>query len=283
MNTPLKPLVMTKKFEDILKAVNFYRYMTALDVAQLLYSPSAIVRVRSRLTKLSGGDFVSGEYLYRLRLPDVPRGNPERIYTLGVKGRNYLANVSGVSVSWYFRPERQKHLGFAMLMHDLCLTRFLVAAHRFASVSPDFELSSARICYELGAAPFEVELEVKGKKEKISVVPDGWVMFDKLREGRHLHWFPVLVEIDRGTMYRERIKRHIRARVAFIESGEYERIFGTRAVVVAYATTGASGELSEARRRALCEWTMEALAESGREDWASVFRFASVSLRNIYR
>jgi hypothetical protein len=44
MNTPVggrirkKPVVLTRGFEDILRAVNFYRYMTALDVSYLLYS-----------------------------------------------------------------------------------------------------------------------------------------------------------------------------------------------------------------------------------------------------
>lgn len=280
---PRKPVVVTGKFEDVLKAVNFYRYMTALDVAHLLYSQAGIVRVRSRLTKLSGGDFVDGEYLYRLRLANVPRGNPERIYTIGARGRDYLTSMLGVTVGWYFRPERQKHLGFNMLLHDLILTRFLVAANRFASETPDFRVSAVRICYELAGSPVEVELEGQGKREKITVVPDGWVLFEKLRDGRHMHWFPVLVEIDRGTMYRERFKRHILSRIAFIESGEYERIFGTRAVVVSYATTGPAGELTEARRRTLCAWTMEALKESGHEDWAPVFRLASVSFGDIYQ
>lgn len=124
-------------------------------------------------------------------------------------------------------------------------------------------VSQVRICYELGQAPVAIEIDLKGKSELVSVIPDGWMMFERLKEGRHEHWFPVFLEIDRGTMYRERIKRHVRSRVEFVESGEYERIFGTKAVVVAYATTGASGELAEGRRRAPAEWTMEVLKESG--------------------
>lgn len=52
--------------------------------------------------------------------------------------------------------------------------------------------------------------------------------------------------------------------------------------MVAYATTGAKGEFDEGRRRRVCAWTMEALKESGDEDWASVFRFASVDRDTIY-
>jgi hypothetical protein len=288
MNTPAsgkarkKPVVLTKGFEDILKAVNFYRYMTAMDVAHLLFSPSALVRVRSRLTELSGGDFVDGEYLYRLRLASVPRGNPERIYTLGAKGRDFLENVLGVPVPWHFRPSKVKHFGFNVVLHNLILTRFLVAASRFAALAPEFRLSQVRICYELGGLTVPVEIETEGEREKVSVIPDGWLMFEGLKEGRHAHWFPVLLEIDRGTMYRERFKRHVRSRIEFVERGEYRRIFGTEAVVVAYAATGPSGELSEGRRSALCAWTMEALREAGREDWANVFRFCSLSFGEIY-
>jgi hypothetical protein len=277
-----KPVVLTKGFEDILKAVNFYRYMTALDVAHLLFSPSALVRVRSRLTELSGGDFVDGEYLYRLRLASVPRGNPERIYTLGAKGRDFLESVLGVPVAWHFRPGKVKHFGFNVVMHNLLLTRFLVAANRFAAVAPEFRFSQVRTCYELGAVPVSVDIQSQGKIEKVSVIPDGWLMFEGLKDGRHEHWFPVLLEIDRGTMYRERFKRHVRSRIEFVERGEYRRIFGTEAVVVAYAATGPSGELSEGRKKALTSWTMEALKEAGREDWASVFRFCSLSYADIY-
>lgn len=277
-----KPFVLTKRFEDILKAVNFYRYMTALDIAHLLFSPSGLVRVRSRLTELSGGDFKDDQYLYRLRLASVPRGNPERIYTLGVKGRDYLENVLGVPVAWHFRPGKVKHFGFNVVMHNLVLTRFLVAASRFAAIAPDFRLSQVRTCYELGASSVSVGIQTQGKAELVPVIPDGWLMFEKLREGRHAHWFPVLLEIDRGTMFRERFKRHVRSRIEFVESGEYRRIFGTEAVVVVYAATGPSGELSEGRRKALCAWTMEALKDAGREDWASVFRVCSLFFGDIY-
>lgn len=109
------------------------------------------------------------------------------------------------------------------------------------------------------------------------VIPDGWLLFERARGG-----FPVLLEIDRGTMYRERFKRHVRSRVAFVESGEYRRVFGTPAVVIAYATTGPAGEFHEGRRNALRAWTMEALKDAGREDWAGCFRFSSLSFGDLY-
>jgi hypothetical protein len=46
-----KPAVLDRRGEDIIRAVQFYRYMTAIDVANLLYSPSmsnSFARVQNR-------------------------------------------------------------------------------------------------------------------------------------------------------------------------------------------------------------------------------------------
>src|SRR4051794_30973929 len=92
-----KPFILGKPHEEILKAVYFYRYMTALDVAYLLYSPKSLTHVREVLAALSGGeDFKTAHYLYRFRLPSI--GNSERVYTLGSKGRDYLASELGMPV-----------------------------------------------------------------------------------------------------------------------------------------------------------------------------------------
>lgn len=53
--------------------------------------------------------------------------------------------------------------------------------------------------------------------------------------------------------------------------------------MIAYATTGATGEASEGRREALCACTQEALKDVVRENWAPIFRFTSFSLGDIYR
>jgi hypothetical protein len=52
--------------------------------------------------------------------------------------------------------------------------------------------------------------------------------------------------------------------------------------MIAYATTGQTPEYRETRRRAMCTWAREVLAELGKAGWASVFRFHSLSLEEIY-
>src|SRR5947209_9846310 len=104
----IAPILLTKRDEQILQAVYAYRYVTALDIAYLLFSPKSLTHVREILAKLSGGeDFHPRAYLFRFRLPGS--GNTERVYTLGSRGRDFLVNTLGLPVDWYFRPGKVKH------------------------------------------------------------------------------------------------------------------------------------------------------------------------------
>ena len=110
-------------------------------------------------------------------------------------------------------------------------------------------------------------------------MPDAWILVERVGEAGKVT-FPVLLEIDRGTMYRQRFKRHVRSRIEFVRSGVYEKVFGTRAVMIVYATTGRELNM-EARRRALVEWTREVLEEM-RRPWGAMFRFCGVSFAKLY-
>ena len=84
------PLILTLRDEQMLKALYDYRYMTAEDMAYLFFSPSTVPYVRRLLARLSGGkDFQTHTYLYRFPMPKVGLGRPEKIFTLGVKGRDF--------------------------------------------------------------------------------------------------------------------------------------------------------------------------------------------------
>src|SRR5213080_2389892 len=126
MNT-VKPFILTRRMEEILKIIHFYRYMTALDVTYLLYSPSSRAFVRKILAPLAGGaDFKPNQYLYRFKLPHTSTGNTERVYTLGHRGRDFLVS-QGIPVDWHFQPFKAKNLSYNQIVHDLVLTRFCVA------------------------------------------------------------------------------------------------------------------------------------------------------------
>jgi hypothetical protein len=282
-----KPLIITKRMEEILRTIHFYRFMSAQDVAYRLYSPKSLTHVREILSSLAGGeDFKTNQYLYRFKLANISSasGNIERIYTLGSKGRDYLEKVVGLSVAWYFRPYKLKHFSYGQVAHSLVLTRALIAGHVWAAQHPDLNLAKTQICYELAKSPASVQFTHLGKTEAFKVIPDAWLLFEQTKGGEHEHGFPVLLEIDRGMESREKFKRHVRSRLEFIKKGgAYSKLFGTDAAMIAYMTTGDRPEYRETRRKAMLAWTKEVLAELHKESWASSFRFHSLCLADFYK
>jgi hypothetical protein len=276
-----KPLILTHRMEGVLKAVYFYRHMTALDIAHYLHTPKTLGYIRNILADLSGGgDFQTHSYLYRFPMPKA--GNHERVYTLGSHGPEFLQSHLGMPVDWYFRPDKVRHLSEGHISHSLLLTRFLVAGRNWSERHPDFRLARVRISYEFQNSSVVVELPVGSRKERVSVVPDGWMLFEHLQEGRHTGWLPVLLEIDRATEFQVRFKQHNRSRLEFIRSGGYERLFGERAVMIAYATSGGRAEYRETRRQTMSRWIREVLEELRLTSWAPIFRVASLTYEELY-
>jgi Replication-relaxation len=280
-----RPFIITKPIEAILRAIHFYRYMTAQDVTRLLYSPSSLTHVREILASLAGGaDFKANQYLYRFQLSNVSTGST-RIFTLGSKGRDFLANELGLPVDWYFRSYKVKHFSFSQVVHNLVLTRFLVSAYAWAAKQPDFRLTQTRICYEfareaaiVGVSKDTLPAGKQRKTERLKVIPDAWIEFQR-NDGKK---FPILLEVDRGMEYSRKFMRHVRSRIEFIRSGEYKKMFQTDAVLIAYLTTGERPEYRATRRAAMCAWAQDVLAELHMENWANIFRFTSVLLEELY-
>lgn len=278
--TERQPQLVTPQIEEILKAVHFYRYVTALDITHLFYSPTVLPYVRQRLTNLAGGrDFAGNQFLYRFPLPSTSAGNPQRIYTLGSRGRAYLIDELGFPVEWYYRPHKVRDMGYSQMLHNIILTKCLVAARRWVNKHTDFGLVQTRISYELAERPSVLTIAQAGETITLKVIPDAWLMFRRLSDERH---FPILLEIDRGTQYQKAFKNHVRSRIEYLRCGAYRETFGTEAVIIAYATTGATRAIRETRCNTLCVWTREVLAEMHLESWASVFRFHPLAIEDIY-
>jgi len=238
--------------------------MTAVDVTHCLFSPKSLTHVRSILSALAGGaDNKERQFLYRFPWPSGKAGNPERIFTLGSAGREVVENL-GIPAEWYYRPSTTGRLSGSYVAHQLLLTRFVVCACRFISQTPDYTLADVRLSYEL-------DKQVPRRAGE-AVVPDAWLHFERVMDKVR---FPVLLEIDRGSEYQERFKHHVKGRLGFIRSGEYARVFGTQAVIIAYATTGRTKEHAQRRREPMTAWTMEVLRELKLESWAGIFRFTS--------
>ena len=190
-------------------------------------------------------------------------------------------NELGLAADWYFRPDKVRHLSSGQLTHNLILTRFLVAAREFCVSSPGYRLSKQRISYGLAGEPVVVELGEGRDAFRVPVVPDAWLLIERTRRGEPER-FPILLEIDRGTEYQRRFKEHVLSRVEFIRSGGYARLFGERAVTVAYVTTGDRPSYRETRLQTMRVWSREVLEAAGRGSWGSVFRFTAVAHEELF-
>ena len=80
-----------------------------------------------------------------------------------------------------------------------------------------------------------------------------------------------------------KFKQHVKARLALIRSGEYQRVFGVPGVIVSYVTTGQAPEYRTNRRKAMTAWTMEVLEELNLKSWAPIFRFTAVEFDSLYK
>jgi hypothetical protein len=272
-----KPLILSGRDEKILLAIYQYRYMTALDVAWLLFKPTSHTHVREILSALAGGeDLCTQTYLCRFGLPGV--GNALRVFTLGGKGRRVLAE-RGFPMNWYFRPYKVGQLSTRHTQHNLILTRFLVALNVWIRSQQDFRLSRIRFGHELSGTPPRVTIASQGKAVTVPVIPDAWLLIERAINSNHI---PIFLEIDRGMEFQKRFKEHIRSRITFYEDGGYTRMFGSKSVMICYATTGQTPKHRETRRDTMRRWTREVLTELGKENWAGVFRFASSAYQEIY-
>lgn len=270
------PLILTGKDEDIVRAAYTYRFLTSQEITALLFAKGSQTYVRERCTRLAGGrDYVDRHYLYRFPLPTA-QGNRERIYTLGSLGRELLESL-GLRVDWHFQPHKVRNFSHSHILHNLILTRFVVAAHTWSRRATQDTLVESRLCYALAHDPALLSVQKEGNTTTAPVIPDAYLRF--CTEGTSCH---VLFELDRGMEDGSRFLAHVKARLAFIRSGAYERVFGTPAVIIAYATTGRIPAYRDTRRRAICALTQEVLQELHLESWAGIFRFTAIEFPTLY-
>ena len=256
---------LTARDEQILKSIFYYRYVTARDIMTLHFAKTTISHVREVLAALSGKiDLDADNYLCRFNLPSMTGRSQEKVYVLGSRGRRVLQNM-GMPATWYFRPSKLKFLSYSYVLHNLILTRTMIDAAQWAKEHPAFSLVDQHISYQLS-----------GK-----VIPDCWLFFEEQRsDGIYEH--PVLFELDRGMEMKEKFRAHVRGRIHYIQSGEYKKQFKTDVASIAYATTGQTEAYQLTRRKAMCAWIHEVLKEMRLEDWAHVFKVASVEFQNLY-
>jgi hypothetical protein len=255
-------LVLSHTDERLITAVHALRFATALDLIYFLgFSEKSLPYIRSRLSRLSGGDVQRNTYLIRFSRPHTGLGPTEKVWALGARGRDFL-HAQG-----YYRPyNKLAHLSYSMLTHDLTLVRLVCAATAWVRQQSTYTLVQTTLSHELSRMP--------GMK----AVPDAYLRYEK--DGKS---HPIWIEVDcNGTEFQVQWKKYLRQRLAFIRSDGYAEVFHTRSVLMAYVVGGPSAEAREVRRQKLCSYTQEVLSELGLKGWASIFRFTSVEYKTLY-
>jgi hypothetical protein len=277
---PPMPLILTPRHEQILQTIYEYRYVTAQDINHLLFAKGSLTYARSLLSALAGGkDHFERQYLYRFQFPTGSSGNRERVFTLGARGRDFLANELGMPVDWYFRPSKPPHFSHSHVLHHLLLTRFVVAVQSYTRNHQQISLLQSRLCHELARNQGGSAGKKKQKSAKPVIIPDAWLLFALQSTGAR---YPVMLEIDRGTEFRAKFQGLIKARLEFIRSGEYIKVFDQPAVIFAYVTSVSIPSHTQTRVKTMAAWTQLVLSELKLPEWGVIFRFSAISLDTLY-
>jgi len=274
-------LALSPKDEAMLAAFPLYRLLTALDVAHLgLYSSKSLTYVRERLARLAGNkDHQDEGYpLYRFGMPSVPgQGNQERIYALSATGRKIVESM-GLPVSWHVKASKMRTFSHSHLLHSLTLNRSVIAFHAWSRTKPNIAVES-RLCYDLAKHPPVLSLPMHGKTVKVAVIPDALLLMTNVRANQRL---VILWEVDHNTESLPRLRTHIAARVAYVQSAHFKNIYGTIPFRIAYTTQGQTPSASQARLQSLCTTTSEVLASLKKSEYARYFRFTTINFQTLY-
>jgi hypothetical protein len=257
MSTPVK---IRKAWEKIIVALALFDYLTAYQLARLLYSPSSLTHVYEQMKLL-----VAGGYVLTLggRAVNLPQ-----LYTLSGTGRQHAASL-GVSTSRRLRPSEEQDKGHNpyFLKHTMAVTDVLIAARRLSQTAPHIELTRMLTERELKRKIY-VEMP-----EKTCVEPDASVEF-LLAETWHnppQTWKDFFfIEVYRNLPPAEwRFKQKIQGYVTYGESEQHAALFNTSALSIAVIAQ------TDRMETTLKRWTEEALKEIDRPAEGDWFFFCS--------
>jgi hypothetical protein len=257
MSTPVK---IRKAWEKILIALALFDYLTASQLARLLYSSASISRVRKELKSLAAAALVLSLGGRAVNLPPV--------YTLSSKGRQCAASL-GVSANRRFRPSEEKDKGYNpyFLKHTMAVTDVLIAARLLSQTVPHIELTRMLTERELKRTIY-VDIP-----EKVCIEPDASLEF-LITEDWHnppQTWKDLFfIEVYRNLPPAEwRFKQKIQGYVAYAKSGQHQALFNTSALSIAVIA------IAKPMATTLKKWTEEALQEMGRPEEGDWFFFCS--------
>jgi len=252
-----EPFLVNAKDDTILKAVYFYRGLTAEQVAWLVFKLSSISYARERLAKLA-----AYTYLHRYHYP-VLSGFSPWVYELGTLGIKYLRLQEECDISRFRRVEDEER-GHGNVKHLLALNDLLIAGEKLSR--PSIVLARRVHDWMFRQEPLKVPVG----KEEIAVIPDGLLEF-RIRT-QSTYSYPLWIELDRGSEWGKNIKDKLTALITVVNEVGYKDLFGTEYITVAFVTLG------DAKRRDLLRsYVRERLTAMNLLDLSDMFLFATLS------
>jgi hypothetical protein len=216
------------------------------------------------LIALKKHHYLTNEQIMRLTGRTSLRATQQRLKDLKDAGlvakhdRRSSNVLSSLRAAWSLTPRSKAHLEHAemdvlpprqprpyTLDHFLSVNDVLIQARLLAQDSSSVEL---RDWYH--------DRELRTRTPPLSVIPDGFLHFVVTTEsGRDS--FPILLEVDMGTMDRSRWQEKVRRYLPFF-AGELQSAFGTNVASVAVVVQDTWQRVRELRR-----WTQEEFARQG--------------------
>lgn len=229
---------------EVLVALKDYHYLTVEQV-MLVTGRTSLRASQQRLKQLSDAGFVAK---HDRRSSNALR--PLRAaWSLTGKSKAYLEGAE-MAVLPPRRP-RPYTLDHLLAVNDV-LIRARLLAREYPTRVELFDTHHDR--------------ELRTWTPALSVVPDGFVHF-AVTSAAGRHGFPILLEVDLGTMDRRRWQDKVRRYLRFLD-GEFQRTFDTDAATVAVVVADDQKRLAD-----LTRWTEQELVRCDSKDCADIFYF----------
>jgi DNA-binding HxlR family transcriptional regulator len=217
---------------EVLSALKDYHFLTVEQI-MLVTGRTSLRSCQHRLRELADAGFVlkhdrrSSNVLQPLRAA----------WSLTSKSKSYLEGAGTMVL-----PAR--HPRPYILDHTLAINEVLIKARILEQTTPGVELLE-----------WQHDRNLRRWRPILSIVPDGFLHFAvTTSDGRH--GYPILLEVDMGTVDRRRWQEKVRRYLQFF-TGEFQTVFHTDAATVAIVVSHTEKRVAEIKR--WIEWELTRL------------------------
>jgi hypothetical protein len=236
---------------------------TAEQLCSLHYKPGCLTKIKARLK-----DLADNEYIVADAVP-TKRARSPYYYTLSRKGMDYL-EYYGLDGNASWRESKETDKGYLFVQHTLEINDVLISAAKLEQVTQNACFLKNFIHERaLKQKPYKTKWDDKDRKDEFSIIPDAFLEFHAPLPNGKRRQIPILLEHDRGTEGQPYFKKRIHAYIRLLETGDYQKLFGTETITIAF-TTFKTGELPARARKEkqrisqIREWTREEIARTNK-------------------